>query len=974
MRMRDFICFGSLALSALLCLDPLDAQANNHREPGFASLDIEHRPDAWSIYLWSVASGGRDLELEEQQVLAEILRRATGCEDLAAFGDEDQSSVGGDCSWSSTPDRETAATFASPTRLARLELAPLLAELRSLEIDSLTISSHAWSPGSTGGAKTALRLVGSEGVQLEPSYGAALLMLDSLSPDTSAALELSVAPIAWRSRWATLLGFALVLHLTLGLALRALSGRALRKIEQEEALATATEKVATEGASGARRQFGDPRRTLWWRLGRYQLLITFVALFVWTAAPIASGMLAATDWLSGPTYRLRFFGLAASFTGFLLCGWFVASGLTGLRGRLRPPNDDAPPSVSAASLFLLRWSTLLVPFLLSITTADAMTVEPTIAAVTGILAVVITLVLLKRLLRISGLVSTTLPAGELRSTVQEMAASSGIKIGSLTTTSGRELRIANAAVMAGHRLMLTEYLIEHLPRDEVRAIIGHELSHLRHNDITKRILTIVATTFVAIPAALAATIFAFIVSALLGSAGGEFGEAFPIALFGAASGVLVGVALSFLFFRQQEFRADAEGAQTTSPEAMIRALVRMTHVSWMPMEWTLVGQALATHPSTSQRIQRIARRNEIDDHRLAELVHEATRDEPLRHSHAGTLLEQTTFPLPDVTERVFCHTRRSAIVQRLGLVQLFLVAGAPLTLTALVSGRLSIHASVLFVLLVAPPLTFGLLVLVFDRLAYLGYPKMAGEILERCKKAGGARGEVLIGLSEGDCPKLYETHWDRDLGWLRIDDDELVFEDDCQTFEIPKAAIVRSWLGEGPASPFPTNRLYLTVRELDNEAEDGTSLRTVNFSSPSPMHRPSRRGSRKAVKELHRKIDHWLKEVPSKTDLSATSPESATPLRAAPSSPEGTPVDAVLTRSMVIAMAIQTAAVALTLGLLLALGGAIDMAPVPAAALASAVSMLGLNLPQLRRNSSRPSNSPPPLIDPLAPSTDALER
>ena len=92
----------------------------------------------------------------------------------------------------------------------------------------------------------------------------------------------------------------------------------------------------------------------------------------------------------------------------------------------------------------------------------------------------------------SGRTSESLSTGELRNRVFALAANSGVRLKSLYVISSAKSTMANAFAAQGNMVMLTDYLLTHLTRREVDAIVAHELTHLKRQHIALRVIIFVA--------------------------------------------------------------------------------------------------------------------------------------------------------------------------------------------------------------------------------------------------------------------------------------------------------------------------------------------------------------------------------------------------------------------------------------------------------------------------------------------------
>ncbi len=133
---------------------------------------------------------------------------------------------------------------------------------------------------------------------------------------------------------------------------------------------------------------------------------------------------------------------------------------------------------------------------------------------------------------------------------------------------------AYSSPIGGSYVAVTEGLIRRVSREELKAVIGHELGHHKHRDITIMLLLGIVPTFI---------YFLGRLLLLLGLTGG-FGErregrgggGGALLLLAVGAGAIAASLLMELgvlaFSRLREYYADAHGAKVTSPKAMIDAL------------------------------------------------------------------------------------------------------------------------------------------------------------------------------------------------------------------------------------------------------------------------------------------------------------------------------------------------------------------------------------------------------------------
>jgi heat shock protein HtpX len=176
-----------------------------------------------------------------------------------------------------------------------------------------------------------------------------------------------------------------------------------------------------------------------------------------------------------------------------------------------------------------------------------------------------------------------------------------------------------------HTITLSRGIIQRLNDAELEAVIAHELTHIRNNDVKVLIVSIV---FVGI--------FSFVTQALLRTlfngglrmknnnkkSEGSALALLAIALALAAIGYLVTLLLRFAISRNREYMADAGSAELTkNPQALASALAKISTDPYIeavsrndvaqlfinnPMKKSFVSTLFATHPPIEKRIRILA--------------------------------------------------------------------------------------------------------------------------------------------------------------------------------------------------------------------------------------------------------------------------------------------------------------------------------------------------------------------------------
>ena len=164
----------------------------------------------------------------------------------------------------------------------------------------------------------------------------------------------------------------------------------------------------------------------------------------------------------------------------------------------------------------------------------------------------------------------------LQADLERLARASGLR--GIPKLRIAEVDVPNAfaygSPIAGSYVAVTRGLLRMAPRDEIVAVLGHEVGHLKHRDVA----WILALSL--IPLAIYYLGRTLIFAGLFSGGGRDREDASPLILAAIGAALIVaGVLFKFLvahFNRLREYYADAHSALTTgSPRALQRALTRI---------------------------------------------------------------------------------------------------------------------------------------------------------------------------------------------------------------------------------------------------------------------------------------------------------------------------------------------------------------------------------------------------------------
>ncbi|MBN1762041.1 MAG: M48 family metalloprotease [Methanomicrobia archaeon] len=168
-------------------------------------------------------------------------------------------------------------------------------------------------------------------------------------------------------------------------------------------------------------------------------------------------------------------------------------------------------------------------------------------------------------------------APELHRMVSELALKAGIPKPRVGIS---EIPIPNAFAFGTSkktaRVCITKRLMEMLSRDEIEAVLGHELSHIKHRDM------VVITALSVIPMICYFIYFSFFWSGLFGGGGRDREGALPMMAIALIAFVVYFISNLIVLYasRVREYYADAGSAELTrKPHELASALYKMIYGS-----------------------------------------------------------------------------------------------------------------------------------------------------------------------------------------------------------------------------------------------------------------------------------------------------------------------------------------------------------------------------------------------------------
>jgi heat shock protein HtpX len=196
-------------------------------------------------------------------------------------------------------------------------------------------------------------------------------------------------------------------------------------------------------------------------------------------------------------------------------------------------------------------------------------------------------------------------------TVRRLAERAGIAMPEVAVYEGEPNAFATGAFRDSSLVAVSTGLLESMSREEVEAVLGHEIGHVANGDmVTLTLIQGVVNTFVIF----LSRVIGYLVDRLL--LRNERGEGIGFFVTVMVSQIVLGLLASIIvawFSRQREFRADAASAELLgSPRPMVAALARLGGLQpgLLPQSMQASGinntsgwmALLSSHPPIEQRI------------------------------------------------------------------------------------------------------------------------------------------------------------------------------------------------------------------------------------------------------------------------------------------------------------------------------------------------------------------------------------
>ena len=197
-------------------------------------------------------------------------------------------------------------------------------------------------------------------------------------------------------------------------------------------------------------------------------------------------------------------------------------------------------------------------------------------------------------------------------TVRKFADKAGIGMPEVGIFEGDPNAFATGAFKNSALVAVSTGLLQGMTREEVEAVIGHEVAHIANGDmVTMTLIQGVMNTFVVfLSRAIGYAVDSFLRKGDNNNSGPGVGYMVTTVVLDILLGFVAAIIVAW-FSRQREFRADAGAAQLMGRrQPMINALARLggAHTAELPNSMAAmgiaggIGQLFSTHPPIEERI------------------------------------------------------------------------------------------------------------------------------------------------------------------------------------------------------------------------------------------------------------------------------------------------------------------------------------------------------------------------------------
>lgn len=203
-------------------------------------------------------------------------------------------------------------------------------------------------------------------------------------------------------------------------------------------------------------------------------------------------------------------------------------------------------------------------------------------------------------------------------TVRKFADKAGIGMPEVGIFEGAPNAFATGAFKNSALVAVSTGLLQNMTKEEVEAVIGHEVAHIANGDmVTMTLIQGVMNTFVVFLSRVIGSLVDGFLRKGSDSSGPGIGYYVTTIVLDIVLGFVAAIIVAW-FSRQREYRADAGAAQLMGrKQPMINALARLGGVQTAELPKSLaamgiaggIGKLFSTHPPIEERIARLQSTN-----------------------------------------------------------------------------------------------------------------------------------------------------------------------------------------------------------------------------------------------------------------------------------------------------------------------------------------------------------------------------
>ncbi len=420
----------------------------------------------------------------------------------------------------------------------------------------------------------------------------------------------------------------------------------------------------------------------------------------------------------------------------------------------------------------------------------------------------------------------SLTIGELRDRIFVLAAQCKVKIEQIYVIPAGKGRMANAFASSGNTVLLTDYLLQHMSKREVDAVVAHELTHLRRQHPKHLFWALVSV---------------FLFPAFFYFFDRDFIELGRWAVL-APVGILAGMPIFYAVSRRFEWTADAGAVKLTNdPKALSSALAKLARLNLVPLDWSRHTERMLTHPSMTRRIEAIAKVSGVPVEQLTAVDETA---EP-----------EDRYPLPPIIAEkspIFATEYKARAAFRNSWIMIGTITVIPAVCVALI-GSAGADGWTSFV--VSLLITTSALIAQMNWIGLWGYAKQERLLRERLANEGIILPPTaeFVAMSPADRPRLFEGFYDWDIGFLVLSGGKLIYLGAHSRFELSRDKIESVRLGTGPPVWLRSPRVYIAWRRMPEAPLHVFNLRAADVGTLIAL--------KKAVNDLENRIEAWHAHV-----------------------------------------------------------------------------------------------------------------